>query len=233
MRKILTAIMIFILAGCAGTSSLQRSLEDGRGELLYVQDSMKVDKKNGESVAVASFAVDDCLPPQTTVTRTKSSVLPFIFFNTWNHEFQCKLGYGQLANDYKQFIKESFIDELKRSCKVQYVEKKADMEVHVNVKSIEMSAPIKKNGRFLFLFYAAGIGTTTYAGPADVIVKADAVLKKGDREVFAKEFQGRHRTNILKGKNVKMKDYTIAMIEGLSLAVKDMNEQIVREINQI
>jgi hypothetical protein len=30
-----------------------------------------------------------------------------------------------------------------------------------------------------------------------------------------------------------MRDYTTAMIEGVSMAVKDLNEKIVKEINKI
>lgn len=233
MKKLALLFMAVALTGCAGTGGLQRGLQNGRAELAYVHDSAAMTSKNGRSVKIGSFVVADSLPADTTVVKTSSSFLPLIFFNTWNHEFQCRLGYRQIENDYKEFMRQSLIAELKRSGTAAYAEDKADLSLTVYVKDIEMSAPVKKNGRFLCLLYAFGVGTNTSGGPVDVTVKAEVVLKKGEAEVFNREVQGRYRTSILVGANIKIEDYTVAMIEGLSLATKDLNERIVREVNGI
>jgi hypothetical protein len=51
--------------------------------------------------------------------------------------------------------------------------------------------------------------------------------------MLGKEFQGRSRTGILRGKNAKLEDYTITMTEGLSLAIKNLHENLVRGISDI
>jgi hypothetical protein len=66
-----------------------------------------------------------------------------------------------------------------------------------------------------------------------VTVNADVRASRGGAVVLAKELQGSYRTNVLKGRNAILQDYTITMIEGVSLAVKKLNEKIVQEINAI
>ncbi len=226
-------MMIVLLTGCAGTDSLRGSLQGRRGELVYLHDSAKTAEKQGGTVKIGSFVVDDVLPPSTTVEEKSSFVLPLIFLNVWKYDYESSLGYAQIENDYKQFIRESFIDELKRSAKFSYVEDNGDMEVELTIKGITMAAPIHKNGNVIFAVYAVSWSQYTSAGPVDVVVTANVVLKKDGKELFSRELLGRGRAGVLKGKNLQLADYTTAMIEAMSLAIKDLNEHIVKEINTI
>jgi hypothetical protein len=238
MKYILTIAAFVLVAGCASTGSIQFNLQGSEGELTYLHDSTNVANKNGSTLRVKSFVVDDVLPPSTTVQKTAGSVLPFLFVNTWEYDYQSSLGYEQIKNNYKKFIQESFVEELKRSGKFRYVEDKGNMEIDIKIKKVHMSAPIHERGNFLFLVFAASFGEQTTAGPVDVVVMADAILTKNGKTVFSKEFQGKGKTNVLNAnytnKRVKLlEDYTLAMIEGLSVAIKNLNENIVKEINTI
>jgi uncharacterized lipoprotein YmbA len=226
-------IAIFFLTGCGGASGLQRTLEDRKGELLFLHDSEKVPDKQTETVKIASFVVDDILQANTTVEQKSGYIVPLLFLNFWKYEYQSSLGYAQIKNDYKKFIRESFVEELERSGKFRHVEDQGDLELDVEVKNVTMSAPIVKTGNFLFVVVAWGFGQNTSAGPVDVAVTANVALKKDGKELFNREFQGKCRTNILSGTNIKMEEYTMAMIEGLSLAIKDLHETIVKEMNKI
>jgi hypothetical protein len=233
MKKLSLILILAVLAGCAGTSSLQRTLEGQKGSLVYVHDSEKVADKKAGSLAIKSFAVEDVLPPDTVVTRKSSFFLPLIFFNIWKQEDQAQLGYAQLENDYKQFLRESFIEEMKRSGTYAIRDGQGDLSVEVRIKKIEMSAPINQNGNFIFAVFFFAYGSHTTVGPVDVSVDADVQASKAGAVVLTRELKGRFRTNILAGKNANMRDYTTAMIEGVSMAVKDLNEKIVKEINKI
>lgn len=233
MKKLSLILILVVLGGCAGTSSLQRTLEDQKGSLVYVHDSEKVADKKSGSLAIKSFTVEDVLPPDTVVTRKSSFFLPLIFFNMWKQEDQAQLGYAQLENDYKQFLRESFVEEMKRSGTYAIGDGQGDLNLEVRIKKIEMSAPINQNGNFIFAVFFFAFGSHTTLGPVDVSVDADVQASKGGAVVLTRELKGRFRTNILAGKNANMKDYTTAMIEGVSMAVKDLNEKIVKEINKI
>ena len=181
--------------------------------------------------------MDDVLTPSTEVKEKTGFVLPLIFVNIWKYDYDSTLGSAQIGNDYKRFIRESFIEELKRSGKFNYVEETADMEIDLKIKTVEMAAPIRKNGMFLFLVIAFSYGQSTAAGPVDVVITADVVLKKDGKELLSKEFQGKHRTGPFgpsyQTEDKLLQDYQTAMIEGVSLAIKDLNENIVKEINKL
>ena len=233
MKKLSVILLFVVLAGCAGTASLQHLLEEQKGALAYVHDSEKVAEKKAVTLSISSFTVDDVLTLKTVVKRKSTFVLPLLVFNTWKQEDQAQLGYAQLENDYKQFLRESFIDEVKRSSTYIYGEERGDLALDVKIKKIEMSAPISQHGNFIFALYFFAFGTQTTTGPVDVTVEADVQASKGSAVVFTKVLQGSFRTNILEGKNVNLKDYTIAMIEGVSMAIKNLNEKIVKEIDRI
>jgi uncharacterized lipoprotein YmbA len=231
MKKILFTILVLFISGCAG--SIQKSLEGCSGELMYLHDSTKIPEKEAQTLKIGSFIVDDVLTPSVTVTKTGTFILPLIVFNMWKYDFQSSLGYTQIRNDYKQFIKDSFIEEFRRSCKFKHVEENSSAEINIKFKNVTMSAPIRKSGYFAYFFYGASYAYGTWTGPVHVIVTANAVLKKDGQELLNKEFQGTYQTIFLQDKNTKIEDYTTAMIEGLSLAIKDLNERIVKGINEI
>lgn len=228
----IVAIMIVLLTGCAGAAGIQSSLQGRSGELVYLHDSEKIAEKQGGTMKLASFVVDDVLPPITTVRHESSFVLPLLVFNMWKYGYKSNLGAAQIGNDYKSFIRESFVEEVNRSGKFGYAEDKADLEIDLKVKTITMEAPIYEQGHIIFAVYAIAWGRYTSAGPVDVIVTADVVCKRDGQELFSQEVQGRGRAGILQGKNLQLGDYTTTMVEALSLAIKGFNENLVRELNK-
>jgi hypothetical protein len=228
-----TALMMLLLAGCVGVDDLQGKLRSRNSELMYLHGGANTTEKPGGNLNIGSFVVEDVLPSSTTVQEQSSSIFPFLVVNVWNYRYQSNLGYEQIGNDYKTFIRESFIEDLKRSGKFSYVEDNGDMEIDVKIKTIKMAAPVYKNGMFLFLLFAVSYHESVWAGPVDVVLRADAVLKKNGKELFRREFQGMNRTGALNVNKLKLEDYNTVMVEALSLAIKNLNETIVREINSV
>ena len=234
MKKFwILALMGVLLTGCAGVDSLQESLRNRSGNLLYLHDSAKTTEKQGATLKVGTFIIDDFLPPSTTVKKESGFFLPLLVVNVWKYDYQSSLGSAQIGNDYKRFIRESFIEELKRSGKFSYVEENGDMELGLKIKEITMAAPIRKVGNFLCLFLTISYSEAFSAGPVDVVVKADVLIKKDGKELFSQEFNGNGSAGVLQGANIQLEDYTIAMIEALSLAIKSLNGNIIKEINKV
>lgn len=233
MRMRVIAIVALLLAGCGVTKNVQGKLETGRSALTYVHDSERAAFRDGGSIAVRSFVVDDVLPPQTTVRKVSSSVLPLLVFNRWTEDMRAQLGYAQIENDYKQFMREHFLEELKRSGRFSAQDGAADLDVTVRIRSLELSAPIRHRGTFFFFLLIFGGGHYYSVGPVSVAVTADVTVERSGAKVLTGVITGKHATTILEGKDVGLGDYTVAMIEGVSLAVKDLNQRIVREINRL
>ncbi|MBI3622048.1 MAG: hypothetical protein HY208_07685 [Nitrospirae bacterium] len=235
MKPIPIVLLSLVLTGCAG--SLQTGLASRTGDLLYLHDSEAVTDKQGDATQLGTFVVDDILPPATTVDKTGMFILPLIVWDSWKINYQSRLGAAQVTNDYKQFIKDRFIDELKRSGRLPYAEDNGAIEIDVHVKNLTMSAPIVHFGYFLFALYVWAFGQYTVAGPVDVVVTADIAAKKDGRELLSREVRGESRTNSLDARYTAesklLTDFQAAMIEGTSMAIKNLNENLVREINTL
>ena len=226
-------VLAMLSSGCGGAPALESLLQTKNGPLGYLYDSEKISVKQAGTLRIGSVIVDDVLPPTTSVIEESGFVLPLLVVNVWKYDYQSRLGQSQLTNDYKAFVKDSFIEELKRSGKFNYVDDQSEMEIDLRIKNISMTAPMRKSGNVIFLLYAVSFSQSYFAGPAEVRITADAVLKKDGKEIFNQEFGGIGRTGVLQGRNLNISDFTTAMIEALSLSVKNLNEGIVREINKI
>jgi len=228
-----SALLALMMTGCGVTTNVQNKIVERTGELTYVHDSEPARTMNAVAIAVRSFSVDDVLPPATTVREVDSSTLPLLVYNKWTEDMRAQLGYDRLKNDYKAFMRERFLAELKRSGVHEFREGTADLILTVRVRKLEMSAPIRHEGTFIFLLFIIGGGHYYAAGPVSVAVQADVTVERGGATVLSGTFVGKHVTTILAGNNVQLQDYTVAMIEGVSMAVKDLNERIVAATNRI
>lgn len=227
----LVAISAILCGGCGGALGIENHLKSQNGPVAYLYDSEKIAVKQTGTVRIGSVVVEDLLPPATKVTEQSVFVLPLLVVNVWKFDYQSQLGQASITNDYKAFIKDSFIEELKRSGRYTYVDDQSDMEIDVTIKHLSMTAPVRKSGNFIFALYAFAYSQGYYAGPAQVLITADAVLKKDGREIFKQEIGGIGRSGMLQGPRLRIGDFTTAMIEALSLSVKNLNENIVREVN--
>src|SRR5262245_11666159 len=234
MKRVwLVVFSVVFCAGCGGAPGLESLLKTKNGPLAYLYDSPKVSVKQAGTVRIGSVIVEDVLPQTTSVTEKSGSVLPLLVVNVWKYDYQSQLGQSQITNDYKTFIKDSFVEELKRSGKFSYVDDQGEMELDLRIKNISMSAPMRKAGNVIFLLYAVSFSQSYYAGPAEMLITADAVLKRDGKEILNQEFSGMGRSGVLQGRNLNISDFTTAMIEALSMSVKNLNERIVNEINKI
>jgi len=231
------AMALVLLVGCVGAGGFESRLASHSGEVMYLHEARATERQPGTTVSLATFTVEQRLPPATTVQRTGGFVVPLLFVNVWRGEYRSTLGAAQISNDYVQFMKDSFAEELKRSAKFAFTDHDGDVQVDVKVTNIEMNAPIVESGNFLFLLIAFGHSRSVHAGPVEVVVSGEAVARKGGQEVLRKPILGGSRTGGLPRKNRTiedlMADYTAAMIEGLSLAVKRFNDAIVAEVNSL
>lgn len=235
MKQIGIVLICLFLSGCIGATNLKANLEKQHGELAYLHDTQKVPPKEC-TLTVKSFVVDDILPSSINVEKTAGYAVPLLFINIWKEQYQCSLGSQQIANNFKQFIQDSVVEELKRSGCCNYTMGKGDLDLDVHVNKLEMKAPVNGNGFFLFLLFLWSFHSQTSAGPVEISMQADVALRRNGDTVFHKNFVGKYITKSIQSKyssrDKLLEEYTLTMIEGLSFAIKDLSEKIVKEINQ-
>lgn len=249
MKKIIIFSVVMILAtGCAETmeTMIERNLANRTEELTYKNTANTPVEKKAGTLSIGSFVVEDVLPPDTTVVKTSGIVVPLLIINSWRYIYQVNMGYDRIINDYKEFIKESFVEEVKQSSILDYVEKQGDFAVDVTVYKIQIAAPIVKSGAVFITPLGAGGGDKFEFGPLAVDVQANVVLRRNDAVLINKNVGGIYKTDIFdpsqesigqEGRQesvdseVLIQDYTSFMIDGLSLAISDLNKNIVTMID--
>jgi len=241
MKKIIlfAIMMVYLATGCARTAELQSNMDYRTDELTYEYMSKQLVEKKESSLSIGSFVVEDVLPPDATVVKTSSILVPLLFLNIWRYKYQANLGHDRIVNDYKAFMKESFVQEVKQGSLFSYAENQGDFSVEVTINKVEISAPIKQSGGINFLPLAFGWNENFSFGPLDVAVHSDVIVKYDGVVVSNRKVQGKYKTDI-DVKNpvweridfgVLMQDYTSVMIDSLSLAIRDLNQNIVTMIN--
>lgn len=230
-----TSLLVALLAssiGCASTATLERSIQSRTGALTYVYDSPEVSKKD-LSLVISNFTVDDLLDRATIVRRRSTFVLPLLVFNNWRQEDNVQLGYSQFSDDYKNFLKASLIEEIKRSSKYALSDGNASISLEVRVKKLEMEAPINQQGFFFFpvffFFFQHGMSE----GPARVTILADIRAYRTQANVLTREVKGVSSNSIVLTGKASIPEYATAIMQAVSMAAKDLNEQIVADLNDI
>lgn len=232
MTVLRMAMALSLLTGCVGAGGVQARLGAGGGEVKYEvgEHPDPVDRQPG-SVSLASYTVEPRLPPETTVKRTGGYFLPLLFVNLWKGEYLCTVGAAQVLNDYVQFMRESFTEELRRNAKYELAESDGALQLEVKVQKIEMNAPVRESGNMFFLGIAWGYTSSLSAGPVDVVITGEMVAQKDGMEEQRKTVVGKARVLPRIDKSGTMASYTAAMLKGLSAAVESFNDAAVSAVN--
>lgn len=233
-RGIAGASLLAALAGCIGAGGYEARMRSAHGELMYLRTTAATIERVPGTVALGAVVVEPALPAETTVKRTGGWVVPLLFVNLWKGEYRSELGQAQVASDMKAFVRDSLLEDLRRGARHAVADRDADLELDVHVTRLALDAPIRENGSAMFLILFFSLSNTTVAGPVDVQLEGEAVVRRGGVEVLRKQIVGRSRSGILQwGRQMKIEDYTTAMIEGVSLAVKSFNDAVVAEVNRL
>jgi len=234
MRPVLATLPLALLLGCAGTSSIQRALQRRQGDLLYLHDFAPPERRSG-TVGLASFAAPALLPPETTVERTSSFVLPLLLLNVWTHDYRATLGTAQIRGDLEQALREALVEDLRRGSRLAYVEEAGDVTLDVRIEEAMILSPSVKAGSFLLIpigtFLLVGVGSGYHTGQTEAVLQATLKARRAGTEVLRRSIRANALVSMPRWRSPRVDDHTILMIEALSLAARDLNRRIVEEVD--
>jgi hypothetical protein len=231
--RIEATLAAVLLSGCVGAEGLQLELAKSRAELMYVHAPPLAERQPG-TVALGKVAVEAALPKETTVEKTGGFVVPLVLFNLWWADYRSELGAAQLQNDLATFTRSSLAEALRRGARYAWAEQGGDLTVDVTVRKATTDAPLGESGEFVFLLVNGSAHKTFNAGPATVTLDGEVVMRRGDVELVRRPIQAKGSSiGILRGSDVSIiQDFTPAMGEALSLAVKAFADEVVRTVNE-
>lgn len=230
MKRLLGLLFVSSLAACTSTANLERAVQSRAGSLGYVPTSMRTPTKD-RTLAITSFVAEDLFDRVTTVKRTSTFFLPLVVFNLFKSRDNVQLGQAQLKSDYRQFFKSSLLEEIERSGRYKIKDVPADFGLNVKIRSVDISAPINQSFLLVFPVYIIFWQSQLEAGPADVKITAEMRITKDQTVLVSQDVKGIYQTSVF-GKGA-LPDYSSALMQAVSMATKDLNENIVAELNRI
>jgi hypothetical protein len=227
MNKPLSLAMAFLFAGCAGTSGLRESFAGKESPAGYLHDTRS---RITRPVAIGEYRIEKDLPDANEVKREKSLVIPLVVFNSWNHEFDVRLGKQGAGSAWTAFGRKGLEADLKRAGAGADAGAGGD-RVEVKIRSLTSSSRYYKNGYFYFFLIVYGFGFGH--GAKDITSTLDAeitIVRNGKAQT--REYSHVEYATVPRQPDDDDLSQTVvnAMVETLSLCFKDMHESVLGDL---
>lgn len=229
MNKSILLAVALLFAGCAGTSGLRKSFAGKESPAGYLHDTRA---RIPRPVSIGEYRIEKGLPDANEVKRDKSLVIPLLVFNSWNHEFDVRLGGDGADSAWTAFGRKGLEDDLKRAGAVTAAAKGAGVDrIEVKIRSITSSSRYYKNGYFYFFLIVYGFGFGE--GTKDIVSTLDAEITiVRDGKARTREYSHAEHAQVPRQRKDDKLSQTVvnAMVETLSLCFKDMHESVLGEL---
>ena len=225
MNKLLSMAVVFLFAGCAGTAGLRESFAGKESPAGYLHDTQA---RVPRPVAIGEYRIEKGLPEVNEVKREKSLVIPLLVFNSWNHEFDVRLGGPGADSAWTAFGRRGLEDDLKRAGASAGT---GGDRVEVKIRSMSSSTRYYKSGFFYFFLIVYGFGYGQ--GAKDIMSTLDAeitVVRNGTART--RGYSHTEHATVPRQRDDDNLSQTVvnAMVETLSLCFKDMHESVIGEL---
>jgi len=239
MIKKMYFLFFIVFMGCASTNAIKKALDKQVFPITYLYDSKIEEEKIDDGVYIKPIQNNSqSLNKTAQVVKTKGLIVPLLVFNMWDYQYDCDLGESGVQEDIPEFVRKSLIEESERSGKFRIVQSvdSCDYILEMSINDHSVGGPYRENGFAYFALYFYGYNYRETAGPATSHVSLTAKLIKGEDVLFEKELLAEKVSAPLKRQyrktNELYTDFSNSMVESLSLAYKQVIEEIVIEINK-
>ena len=231
-------MLAFLNFSCMSTGELYKGLTKKKGTLNYIHDSDIEADKGTFKVGVAKPIVSDpkfILPG--SVRKVKAAVVPLIIFNSWNFEFEYRIGKASIQEDIESFVRSALITESNRSGSftADTIQSTERLTLEIEIDSIGAKGPYYAKGHFVFLglmYFGQQMENT---GPAVAYSRFFYRLRVGDKVLMEDYTSSSRPTQPLRQTHTSTKElrnfYNTNLVEALSQTLKTNIEIIVEDVN--
>lgn len=229
---IIVSLVLVFAGGCVSTKGLRAGLGSKKAPLSYIFDSEAALEKTDRAVSAIEVKLTGEFPDSLYLKRTKKFVLPLLFFNVWNYQFEATMGKENLETPLEEFFLTSLKTELDRSGKTHFDEEEGVLTLEVDIQEIRTVGPYMKEGGFIFILYGASIGWGEGGGTVVSDMTVSATMKEGDKFLFQEVLNGSSSTEVPYKPRTNMNEYFVqSMAYALSNCIKTINMKIVEKVN--
>lgn len=231
-------VMAFAVTSCGSTNSFYKDLTSRKTSLQYLHDAPKNQKVPICQVQIARPVVTDpSFNRPGSVRAARSYVIPVIIYNEWGSEFDYRLGSASIQQDVASFVQSAVMTESSRSgiFTADSVRTADDLVLEIEIDSIGAQGQYFKKGSFIYLLFAYSYEEKEGIGSSMAYAQCHYRLRKGDTVLIEDVVRSQHapQTPDMRYGDPKLlrADFNSALIEALSLSLKDNIEKIVQEVN--
>ncbi|UII33159.1 hypothetical protein LVD17_04875 [Fulvivirga ulvae] len=165
-----TASIIASLCSCTSSRMVHQELAGQPASLEYLHDSKVSKQVTDLPLCVAMPDVTDhTFKANSRFDKTKSKVVPAIFYNGWYTEFLYTIGKSQIKEDIAVFVRENVADAATRDGLLKADTATADTKLRltITIDSLGASGPYVSEGYVVYLLIAYSMSQTERAGPGE------------------------------------------------------------------
>jgi hypothetical protein len=226
-----------ILCSCSSSKGLVKSLSKYSFSLDYQHDSDIVECERQIKIAIGAVRTDS-FDVLTKVSKTKRSVYPFIFFNSFTEKFWVNLGQNSLKQSFPDFFTGSFYKESDRTGCYTIVDdpKDADYVIDFILKDYETESVYQMKNQVFFLIFVYMTSYQESGFPAFTDMKVQVRLTgfsgRSEKTYTLKKEMPWYGNNYRNTDDLRY-DFMANMAESLSITTKECIETIIKDINSV
>ncbi|MCX6256851.1 MAG: hypothetical protein NTW49_02975 [Bacteroidia bacterium] len=236
MRFAYILIISIVTISCSESRILQNSLRNYNVPIGYIHDSeIKNCPKTDSLIVRLNYEPLDSI---TRVSKVKRLVLPFIMLNYFEIDMLVKLGQSSIREKYNDFFAGSFMDESGRTACFGISDKISDDSMYtldIRIDTCITKSKYKRSTTVIFLLFVYSTYFNETGSDAETELQVSTRLKKGDRLIAEKSYDIKKTLpfsfNGSESVDQMRYDYTVNLVESLSLSTKQCIEEIINDIN--
>jgi hypothetical protein len=231
-------VMAIGATSCGSSTRFYKDFTSRKTSLQYLHDAPKNQKVSACQVQVVRPVITDpSFNRPGSVRAARSYVIPVIIYNEWGSEFDYRLGSASIQQDVASFVQSAVITESSRSgiFTADSARTANDLVLEIGIDSIGAQGQYFKKGSFIYLLFAYAFDEKEGIGNSMAYAQCRYRLRKGDTILIEDVVRSQHapQTPDMRYGSPKLlrADFNSALIEALSLSIKDNIEKIVQEVN--
>ncbi|MBT1687786.1 hypothetical protein [Dawidia soli] len=234
---VLTAVVLGVTS-CGSTASFYTDVTRRKTSLQYLHDTPPSRQVSACQVQVAKPVVTDPSFIRPGSVRTaRSYIVPVIVYTEWGSQFDYRLGSASIQQDVASFVQSALITESARSgiFTADSVRTTGDLVLEIEIDSVGALGQYFKKGYFIYLFFAYAYDQKEGIAGSMAYARCRYRLRKGDTILIDDVVESQHAPQtpdrVYSSPKLLRADFNSALIEALSLSLKDNIEKIVQEVN--
>jgi hypothetical protein len=236
MRFYYILLVALFVDSCSNSRMIQKSLNTYDAPIGYLYDSKISDCPKIDHMSVRLY--NNVLDSITEVSKINGFVLPLIVFNYFETNMRVRLGQSSIQQQYNDFFTRSFLEESKRTGCFEInnqVSNDTLYSLDITIDTCNTDSKYKRSTFMVFFFLGAIKSSSEMGFSSETNLYVSTKLKKANSIISEKSYKISRIQPFQSPKRISADElqgnFTVNMVESLSLGTKQCIETIINDLN--